>query len=67
MTHIPVLLTPKVATHVTASLTSLHDQSYLGTRTHKIPSPPHGTNTLELAPVCTWNMSSSDDDAMGSL
>jgi hypothetical protein len=53
----------KVATHVTASLTSLHDQSSC-TRTHKIPSPPHGTSTLEQAPVCTWNMSNSDDDAL---
>jgi hypothetical protein len=53
----------KVATHVTASLTSLHDQSFC-TSTHKIPSPPHGTSTLEKAPVCTWNMSSSDDDAL---
>jgi hypothetical protein len=53
----------KVATHVTASLTSLHDQSFC-TRAHKIPSPPHGTSTLEQAPVCTWNMSSSDDDAL---
>jgi hypothetical protein len=59
-------MTVKVATHVTASLTSLHDQSFR-TKTHKIPSPPHGTSTLEQAPVCTWNMSSSDDDAMGSL
>jgi hypothetical protein len=53
----------KVATHVTASLTSLHDQSFC-TRTHKIPSPPYGTSTLEQAPVCTWNMSSSDDDVL---
>jgi hypothetical protein len=53
----------KVATHVTASLTSLHDQSFC-TRMHKIPSPPHGTSTLEYTPVCTWNMSSSDDDAL---
>jgi hypothetical protein len=30
---------------------------------HKIPSPLHGTSTLEQAPVCTWNLSSSDDDA----
>jgi hypothetical protein len=52
-----------VATHVIASLTSLRDQSFC-TRTHKIPSPPHGTSTLEQAPVCTWNMSSSDDDVL---
>jgi hypothetical protein len=53
----------KVATHVTASLTSVHDQSFC-TNMHKIPSPPHGTSTLEQAPVCTWNMSSSDDDVL---
>jgi hypothetical protein len=53
----------KVATHVTASLTSLHDQSFC-TRTHKIPSPPHGISKLEQAPVCTWNLSSMDDDAL---
>jgi hypothetical protein len=52
-----------VATHVTASLTSSHDQSFC-TSTHKIPSPQHGTSTLEQAPVYIWNMSSSDDDAL---
>jgi hypothetical protein len=61
-----ILISAKVTTHATASLTSLHVQSFC-TRTHKIPSPPHGTSTLEQAPVCSWNMSSSDDDAMGSL
>jgi hypothetical protein len=30
----------------------------------KIPSPPHGTTTLEQAPVCTWDMSTLDDDAL---
>jgi hypothetical protein len=53
----------KLATHVTASLTSLHDQSFC-TRTHKIPSPPHGTSAREQAPVGTSNMSSWDDDAL---
>jgi hypothetical protein len=53
----------KLATHVTARLTSLHDQAFC-TSTHKIPSPPHGTSMLEQAPVCIWNMSSSDDDAL---
>jgi hypothetical protein len=52
-----------LATHVTASLTSLHDQSFC-TRTHKIPLPPHGTSTLEQAPVCALNMLSSDNDAL---
>jgi hypothetical protein len=52
-----------VATHVTASLTSLHDQSFC-TSMQKIPSPPHGTSMLEQAPVCAWNMSRSDDDAL---
>jgi hypothetical protein len=51
-----------VATHVTASLASLHEQSFCAS-THKIPSPPHRTSTLEQAPVCTWNLLSSDDDA----
>jgi hypothetical protein len=57
------LTTLELATHVTASMTSLHDQSFC-TRTHKIPSPPHGTSTLEQALFCTWNMSSSDDDEL---
>jgi hypothetical protein len=51
----------KVATHLTANLTSLHDQSFC-TSKHKISSPPHGTSTLEQVPVCTWNLSSSDDN-----
>jgi hypothetical protein len=28
------------------------------------PSPPHGTCTLEQTPVCTPEMSSSDNDAL---
>jgi hypothetical protein len=36
----------KVATHVTASFTSSHDQSF-HTSKHKIPSTPHSTSTLE--------------------
>jgi hypothetical protein len=58
-----VMLFLKVATHVTASLKSLLDQSFC-TRMHKIPSPPHGTSMFEQAPVRTCNMSSWDDYAL---
>jgi hypothetical protein len=46
-----------------ASLSSLHNQSFC-TSTHKIHSPPHGKSTLEQASACTWNLSTSNDDAL---